>query len=97
MLLSATSPYRLRLQSSLDFDESCTVVWNPKSKLDYLYFFLVRDCFHCHDCQLSDLFREAWNLRTTIIVYGKCCDIMSMNCDIKNSEVLNILDVENSS
>jgi len=25
------------------------------------------------------------------------CDIMSMDCDIKNSAVLNILDVENSS
>ena len=54
--------------------------------------------FVVHDCsqyQLPDLFLEAWNLCSNVIV--NCCDITSMNCDIKNSEVLSILDVENSS
>jgi len=45
-----------------------------------------------------DLFGEAWNVRFTVIVNTQeLFDIMSMNCDIKNSEVLNILEVENSS
>jgi len=46
-------------------------------------------------CQLPDLFVEAWNLSCGVIV--NCCDIKSMNCDIKNSEISSILDVENSS
>ena len=51
---------------------------------------------HCsNNCQLPDLFVEAWNLASSVIV--KCCDTTNMNCDIKNLEVLNILDVENSS
>jgi len=46
-------------------------------------------------CQLPDLFVKAWNLCYSVTV--NCCDITSMNCDIKNSGVLSILDVENSS
>ena len=39
-------------------------------------------------CALSDLFVEAWNLCASVIV----------NCfDIRNSEVLSILDIDNSS
>jgi len=45
--------------------------------------------------QLPDLFLEALNLSSSVIV--NCRDITSMNCDIKNSEVLRTLDVENSS
>ena len=47
------------------------------------------------NCQLPDLFVEAWNLCSSVT--ANCCDITSMNCDIKNSEVLSILDVEKSS
>ena len=47
------------------------------------------------NCQLPDLFVEAWNLCSSVIL--NCCDITSMNCDIKNSEVLSILDVKTSS
>jgi len=47
------------------------------------------------NCQLPNLFVEAWNLCSSVIVNG--CDITSMNCDIRNSEVLSIIDVENSS
>ena len=42
-------------------------------------------------CQLPDLFAEAWNLCSSVIV--NCSDITSMNCDIKISDVLSILDV----
>jgi len=45
--------------------------------------------------QLLDLFVEAWNLCSNVIV--NCSDVTSINCDINNSEVLSILDVENSS
>jgi len=46
-------------------------------------------------CQQPDLFVEASNICSNVIV--NCCDITNMNCDIKNSEVLSIVDVENSS
>ena len=42
-------------------------------------------------CQLPDLFAEAWNLCFSVII--NCCDITSMNCDIKNADGLSILDV----
>jgi len=42
---------------------------------------------NCRNCELADLFVEAWNLCSSVIV--NCCDII-------NSEVLRILDVENS-
>ena len=35
-------------------------------------------------CQLPDLFVEAWNFCSSVTV--NCCKIMSMNCDIKNSD-----------
>jgi len=39
------------------------------------------------------MFVEAWNLCSNVIV--NCCDITIMNCDVKNSEVLSFIDVEN--
>jgi len=47
------------------------------------------------NCQLPDLFAEAWNRCSSAFV--NCSEITSMNRDIKNSEVLSIIDVENSS
>ena len=46
-----------------------------------------------YNCQLPDLFVETWNICSSVITNS--CDITIMNCDIKTSEVLSILDVEN--
>jgi len=55
-----------------------------------LYFYpMVRKTDEVHGLYIG--------LLSASSVIANCCDITSLNCDIKNSNVLSILDVENSS